>query len=394
MFEFSQPPPLSLYVHVPWCVRKCPYCDFNSHERRGAVPGHEYVAALLRDLDYALPAVTGRSLQSIFIGGGTPSLLSPACIDELLTGIAQRLSLDTSIEITLEANPGTMEAGRFQGFRAAGINRLSLGIQSFNPVRLKALGRIHDGIAARAAIESAQSAGFNAMNLDLMFGLPDQTIAEALLDLETAIGYQPAHLSWYQLTVEPNTVFYKYPPSQPDDDSLWSMQQQGQALLKSHQYSQYEVSAYALAGERCRHNLNYWRFGDYLGIGAGAHTKLTDASRGLIQRQARHRVPDAYMRLAGSEAAVTDTRLPGRADVVFEFMLNALRLSRGVPLSLFERHTGLHPDAVEPGLVRARQLGLLRHDAHRLYPTARGRRFLNDLVALFLCEESQAAVCG
>lgn len=394
MFEFSQPPPLSLYVHVPWCVRKCPYCDFNSHERRGAVPGHEYVAALLRDLDYALPAVAGRSLQSIFIGGGTPSLLSPACIDELLTGIAQRLSLDTSIEITLEANPGTMEAGRFRGFRAAGINRLSLGIQSFNPVQLKVLGRIHDGIAARAAIESAQSAGFNAINLDLMFGLPDQTVAEALVDLEAAIGYQPAHLSWYQLTVEPNTVFYKYPPNQPDDDSLWSMQQQGQALLKSNQYSQYEVSAYALAGERCRHNLNYWRFGDYLGIGAGAHSKLTDASRGLIQRQARHRVPDAYMHLAGSEAAVTDTRLPGRADVVFEFMLNALRLSRGVPLSLFERHTGLHPDAVESGLVRARQLGLLRHDARRLCPTARGRRFLNDLVALFLCEESQAAVCG
>lgn len=391
MFEFQQAPPLSLYVHIPWCVRKCPYCDFNSHEHRGAIPGREYVAALLRDLDQALAAVAGRSLRSIFIGGGTPSLLPPGCVAELLEGIARRVSLDQSIEITLEANPGTVETGRFRAFRGAGVNRLSLGIQSFNDPHLKALGRIHDSKAARYAIASAQAAGFQAINLDLMFGLPDQTVAQALADLETAIACQPDHLSWYQLTIEPNTVFYKRPPTLPDDDRLWIMQKRGQALLKAHGYRQYEISAYARPGQRCAHNLNYWCFGDYLGIGAGAHSKLTDAGGGFIQRQARHRLPAAYTERAGSSDAITGIRALNCDDAIFEFMLNSLRLHDGVPVSLFQQRAGLPPVLIDNRLRQARRHGLLRNDPRRLHPTARGRRYLNDLVALFLRDDSRTS---
>ena len=384
MTEPAQALPFSLYVHTPWCVRKCPYCDFNSHELRTDLQSALYVKALLGDLDNALAAVSERPLQSIFIGGGTPSLFPAESYAELLDGIAMRLSLAEDIEITIEANPGTVEADRFRGYRAAGINRLSLGIQSFSDRQLQQLGRIHDSAQAGRAIETAAAAGFDNINLDLMFGLPDQEHDQALVDLETAVSFGPQHVSWYQLTIEPNTVFYKQPPVLPDDDTLWSMQQSGQKLLAGHGYRQYEVSAYARAGKRCRHNLNYWRFGDYLGIGAGAHSKLTDPRTGIITRQARHRIPETYMQHAGTARALAEEHVLSDADAVFEFMLNAMRLNDGVPATLLEQQTGITPSRIEQHLQRARQQKLLCSDSECLKPTARGRRFLNDLVALFL----------
>lgn len=384
MFEFSRPLPLSLYIHIPWCVRKCPYCDFNSHELRGDLPGADYVAALLHDLDYTLENFSPQPLQSIFIGGGTPSLLPAGHMANLLDGISDRLRLKDDIEITMEANPGTVETKRFRDFHAAGINRLSIGVQSFSNEQLVKLGRIHGGSEAKRAIQTAGDAGFDNFNIDLMFGLPGQSVDEALADLHRAIAFQPAHISWYQLTIEPNTVFYKRPPVLPDDDSLWTMQTSGRRLLQEHGYQQYEVSAYARDGKRCRHNLNYWRFGDYLGIGAGAHAKLTDINSGTIRRQARHRLPLAYLQKAGSAAAIADDRLLDQNDAVFEFMLNALRLNRGVPLSLLERRSGVPAGCIQAIVDHARQQKLLSRNAGRLQPTARGRRFLNDLISRFL----------
>ena len=385
-------PPLSLYVHTPWCVHKCPYCDFNSHELRGELDSQAYIDALLRDLDYAVDSNVGqRPLQSIFIGGGTPSLLPAACYAELLDGIARRLPLADDIEITLEANPGSVEATRFRGYREAGINRLSLGIQSFNDDKLRQLGRIHDSDQARHAIEIARAAGFENVNLDLMFGLPEQTPAQALADLQTAIEQHPVHVSWYQLTLEPNTIFYKQPPVLPDDDAVAAMQEAGQALLVRHGYEQYEISAYAQSGRRCRHNMNYWQFGDYLGIGAGAHAKMTDPVSGTIRRQARHRVPAAYMQHAGSRAAVSEDRVLDVADTVFEFMLNALRLNDGIPVALFQQRTGLAPTMIRDQLQEAHQRQLLEDDDTYLRPTAQGRLFLNDLIGLFLPEQEVAA---
>lgn len=394
MTEIRQKLPLSLYVHIPWCVRKCPYCDFNSHEQRAALQVGAYIGALLRDLDHAMTTADRRPLQSIFIGGGTPSLFPAAGYDELLEGIYRRLPVADDIEITLEANPGTVEAERFKGYRAAGINRLSLGIQSFSNEQLSTLGRIHDSAQAECAIEIAAGSGFHSMNLDLMFGLPEQQPDAAIADLEKAISFDPAHLSWYQLTIEPNTGFYKKPPRLPDDDRIEAMQKSGQELLKTHGYEQYEVSAYAQSGWRCRHNLNYWRFGDYLGIGAGAHGKITDPETGVITRQARHRVPETYMKLAGTAAAVAEDRTLNEDDAVFEFMLNALRLNHGVPFSLLQEHAGVPPWRIQAALQQARRHKLLRNSKRRLQTTVRGRRFLNDLIGLFLPDGSTAAMRG
>jgi len=379
-------PPLALYVHLPWCLRKCPYCDFNSHEQRGELPERRYVAALLQDLEAQLPGVWGRRLESVFIGGGTPSLFSPESVDELLSGLRALLPWRPDLEVTLEANPGTAERGHFRGYREAGINRLSLGIQSFDPALLERLGRVHDGTDARAAIEQAQHAGFARMNLDLMFGLPGQTVRQGLDDLRTALDFAPGHLSWYQLTLEPNTLFAVRPPRLPPEDRIDDLFERGQALLQRSGYTRYEVSAYALAGNECRHNRNYWEFGDYLGIGAGAHGKLTDPATGTVTRLLKPRQPEAYLRdpQAVSGSPVTPRSLP------FEFMLNALRLTAGVPASLFAKRTGLATDTVEPLLREARERGLLDPDPGILRPTEHGLRFLNDLLEMFLEDHDPA----
>lgn len=382
-------PPLSLYVHIPWCVRKCPYCDFNSHELRQDLPAHEYVDALVRDLDFAINEfdIGDRIIRTIFIGGGTPSLLPPAELARLLEHVANRIELAHDCEVTLEANPGSVEAGRFSGFQRAGVNRLSMGIQSFNDQHLQVLGRIHDSTQARHAIAEAMRADFAAVNLDLMFGLPDQTLEQAMADLGTAIEFGPTHVSWYQLTIEPNTVFYSRPPTLPDEDWIWDMQQQGRARLQQSGYRQYEVSAYARTGQHCRHNLNYWRFGDYIGIGAGAHGKISDPRNGMIVRQSRHRIPKSYMQHAGTAAAVAEQRTLSPDDIRFEFMLNALRLCDGVPLTLFQAHTGLMPSELEPILQQARERGWLQADPSRLCTTPLGARYLNDVIGLFLLDD-------
>ncbi|MFO8151773.1 radical SAM family heme chaperone HemW [Thioalkalivibrio sp.] len=373
-------PPLALYVHLPWCLRKCPYCDFNSHEQRGELPERSYVAALLQDLEGQLPRVWGRRLESVFVGGGTPSLFAPESVDELLSGLRALLPWRPDLEVTLEANPGAVERGHFRGYREAGVNRLSLGIQSFDPALLERLGRIHDGADARTAIEQAQRAGFERMNLDLMFGLPGQSLRQGLDDLRTALDFAPGHISWYQLTLEPNTLFAARPPALPPEDSVAELFERGQALLRRSGYTRYEVSAYALAGSECRHNRNYWEFGDYLGIGAGAHGKLTDPTTGTVTRLLKPRQPDAYLRdpQAVSSQPVAPRSLP------FEFMLNALRLTAGVPASLFAERTGLSPDRIGTLLAQARERGLLDPDPAVLRPTEHGLRFLNDLLEMFL----------
>jgi oxygen-independent coproporphyrinogen-3 oxidase len=376
-------PPLSLYVHIPWCVRKCPYCDFNSHAAPEQLPETAYVDALLDDLEADLPLASGRPLQSIFIGGGTPSLFSAEAIDRLLQGVASRIALADDIEITLEANPGTFEQARFEGYRAAGVNRLSIGVQSFNADHLKRLGRIHNPEEALRAAEAAVAI-FPRVNLDLMHGLPGQSVDQALADLRQALAFDPGHLSWYQLTIEPNTEFHARPPQLPLDEALWDIQEQGQALLEASGYRQYEISAYARPGQQARHNLNYWQFGDYLGIGAGAHGKLShlDAEGQLqISRRHKQRQPKGYLdplrRLAGDESIAVEDR-------AFEFMLNTLRLTDGVAAELFSARTGLSLDRIEALLQQARQHGLLIDDRSRLAPTLQGRLFLNDLLALFL----------
>jgi oxygen-independent coproporphyrinogen-3 oxidase len=375
-------PPLSLYVHIPWCVRKCPYCDFNSHAAPEQLPEADYVRALLDDLDSELPLIQGRPLQSIFIGGGTPSLFSAQAIGQIIAGVAARTPFADDIEITLEANPGTFEQARFEGFRAAGVNRLSIGIQSFNATHLQRLGRIHNPAEALAAARAAVEI-FPRVNLDLMHGLPHQTPAEAMDDLQQALAINPGHLSWYQLTIEPNTEFHARPPSLPLDEALWEIQEQGQALLEQAGYRQYEISAYARPGRQARHNLNYWQFGDYIGIGAGAHGKLSryEGDQLVIERRHKLRQPKGYfdpaLRLAGQEVIAADER-------AFEFMLNALRLSDGVSAELFQARTGLPLESIAPTLQQARRRGLLLDQPDRLAPTLQGRLFLNDLLELFL----------
>jgi oxygen-independent coproporphyrinogen-3 oxidase len=387
----AQPPaalPLALYVHVPWCVRKCPYCDFNSHAAEGALPESDYVDALIADLELALPSVWGRKVVSIFLGGGTPSLLSAASVDRLLTGIRMRLPVIPDAEVTLEANPGTAEAGKFRAFRAAGVTRLSLGIQSFDDRFLKALGRIHDGAEARAAAEMARNS-FDTFNLDLMLALPGQAVAEALADVEQALAFAPTHLSCYQLTLEPNTPFHAFPPEHlPDPDLAADMQDAVEARLADAGFEHYETSAFARPGHRCRHNLNYWTFGDYLGIGAGAHGKLSFHDR--IVRQAKVRSPKAYLAAARGEGSLLQVdEVVAAEQLPFEFMMNALRLIDGVPTALFAERTRLGPEAVAAVgriVAQARRDGLLREDPTTLAPTERGRHFLNPLLQRFLAD--------
>lgn len=372
-------PPLALYVHLPWCVRKCPYCDFNSHEREGALPEQEYLAALKQDLAGELGAIHGRPISSIFFGGGTPSLLSPGFYDALLGHLAGSLSFADDIEITLEANPGTVEQRRFEGFHAAGINRLSLGVQSFNARHLRALGRIHSGAEAVRAMQQAQAAGFENINLDLMHALPDQTPAESEADLRQAIALAPAHISWYELTIEPNTAFFRAPPQQPDGDTLADAEAAGFALLADAGYQRYEVSAFARPGKQARHNLNYWQFGDYLAIGAGAHGKVTDLSSATILRYRKTRLPAHYLADGGQRRRDVQTIAPEQ--LPFEFLLNVLRLLHGVPETLFPARTGLSLEHLQPTLDQLRQRGLLHAD--RLACTATGLRFLNNVLAAF-----------
>ncbi len=377
-------PPLSLYVHFPWCIRKCPYCDFNSHEPLGgidAIPEARYLDALRADLESTLPLVWGRRIHSIFIGGGTPSLVSALGLDRLLSDIRARLPLEPECEVTLEANPGTFEAERFAAYRAAGVTRLSIGIQSFDATQLKRLGRVHDRAQALAAVEIAQR-NFDTFNLDLMYGLPEQTLAQVQADVELAISLGPPHLSLYQLTLEPNTVFAKYPPALPDEDTAAAMQEWIEARTAKAGYGHYEVSAYAQAGHACRHNLNYWTFGDYLGIGAGAHGKVSFPQR--IVRQVRYRQPASYLENAARGRFAAESVEVKRADLPFEFMLNSLRLNDGFAIALFAERTGMPLSAVEGGIARAAQLGLLTRTLDRIVPTALGRRFLSDLQALFL----------
>ncbi|MDV2078774.1 radical SAM family heme chaperone HemW [Marinobacter xestospongiae] len=372
-------PPLSLYLHMPWCVRKCPYCDFNSHALDGTPPESDYLAAILEDLRHDADQIQGRTVETVFIGGGTPSLMSAEFYRQLFAGLAQQLDFADNAEITLEANPGTVEQGRFEGFRAAGINRLSLGIQSFNPDHLKALGRIHDDHSAHRAIAAARNAGFDNFNLDLMHGLPEQSVDQALADIEAALSWQPPHLSWYQLTLEPNTEFYSRPPDLPDDDRLWEIYCQGGNRLREAGFRDYEVSAWARPGQASRHNLNYWTFGDYLALGAGAHGKLTGTD-GSIRRYWKTRQPDAYLkrigsRTAGQQSIATD-------ELALEFMMNALRLRQGVDETVFEQRTGLPLQSIAVLLEQLRSEGLLEED--RLQATEQGHRYLNSLLERFL----------
>ncbi|HUN67800.1 MAG TPA: radical SAM family heme chaperone HemW [Burkholderiales bacterium] len=375
--SFSALPPLALYVHLPWCVRKCPYCDFNSHESQGEPPFAGYVSALVRDLEAMLPSVWGRRLASIFMGGGTPSLFPAEQIDVLLSAIRARMALDPGAEITLEANPGTAEAARFRGYRDAGVNRLSLGAQSFDDAMLKALGRIHGADEARRAVDMALSV-FDNVNIDLMYGLPSQTLEGARADIEEAVRFGTPHLSAYQLTIEPNTVFYSKPPKLPEDDLCADMQAIVEETLARAGFEHYETSAFARVGRRCRHNLNYWEFGDYLGIGASAHGKLSFADR--VTRHERVKQPREYLHSGGDVQA----RVVSAKELPFEFMLNALRLVDGFPAELASRRTGLPQLAFEGGLSEAERRGLAARDRGVVRPTERGRRFLNDLVGLFL----------
>ncbi|MDO8176881.1 MAG: radical SAM family heme chaperone HemW [Undibacterium sp.] len=382
--NFSVLPPLSLYIHFPWCVRKCPYCDFNSHEVKTSFDEDLYLAALRADLEAALPMVWGRKIYTIFIGGGTPSLMSAAGLDRLMSDVRTLLPIDGAAEITMEANPGTFETEKFRSYRASGINRLSIGIQSFNSHHLQALGRIHDGDEARRAVDIAQKY-FDNINLDLMFALPGQTLAQAQSDVDTAIQLAPQHLSLYHLTLEPNTYFAKYPPVIPDDDLSAEMQDEIQSRMLQAGYVNYEVSAYAKPGREARHNLNYWNFGDYLGIGAGAHSKLTFPHR--IVRQARYKQPKTYMEESLRGAAVQESNEIPRNEIGFEFMLNTLRLTHGFETNLFHDRTGLLLHSLEKPLLIAEQKGLIERDHKMIRPTLLGRRFLNDLQQLFLDHE-------
>ena len=382
--QLSALPPLSLYVHLPWCLKKCPYCDFNSHEVAGgtaALPEQRYIDALIADLESSLPLIWGRSVHSIFIGGGTPSLFSPQAIDDLLGGIRARLRLSPDCEITLEANPGTFEKNRFRAFRSAGVTRLSVGVQSFDDAHLKVLGRVHDRAQAIAAVEEAAQS-FDTFNLDIMYALPGQTLQNLEQDMQQALALQPPHISIYHLTIEPNTYFSKFPPVIPEEDLAYAMLDKITEMTGAAGLGRYEVSAYAKPGHSCFHNLNYWQFGDYLGIGAGAHSKLSFAHR--VVRQVRYREPKLYMDKALARDAVTLETEVSRADLPFEFMLNALRLRDGFKLQDFTDKTGLPLTAVQKGLEEAERKGLIERDFVRVRPTERGFDFLNDLQSLFL----------
>ena len=374
-------PPLALYIHIPWCVKKCPYCDFNSHEAGDGIPENAYLDALRSDLEHALPLIWGRKIYSIFIGGGTPSLLSAAGLDRLLSDVRTLLPLDGAVEITMEANPGTFEAEKFRSYRASGVNRLSVGIQSFDSRHLQALGRIHDGDEARRAIEIAQT-HFDNFNLDLMYALPSQTLDQARLDVQTAIASGAPHLSLYHLTLEPNTFFAKYPPQLPDDDASAEMQDEITLLMTSAGYQHYEVSAYAKEKHQARHNVNYWEFGDYLGIGAGAHSKLSFPHR--VIREMRYKNPKAYMQAALLGQEVQESAEIARDDLAFEFMLNSLRLTQGFQVNLFAERTGLSLTSIEKALNEAEGKGLICRDHLVIRPTSLGSRFLNDLQQIFL----------
>ncbi|WP_336367381.1 radical SAM family heme chaperone HemW [Marinobacter sp. C2H3] len=372
-------PPLSLYLHVPWCVRKCPYCDFNSHALQGDIPEAAYRDALLEDLAADLPLLDDRPIQTVFIGGGTPSLMSGAFYQSLFAELRARLPFAPDAEITLEANPGTVDQSRFDGFRAAGINRLSIGVQSFNAAHLEVLGRIHDPDGAHRAAEAARRAGFDNLNLDLMHGLPGQTREQALADLRAALDHRPEHLSWYQLTLEPNTEFYRRPPTLPDDDRLWDIYEAGARFLRQHGFDDYEVSAWSRPGLASRHNLNYWTFGDYLALGAGGHGKLSLAD-GRILRYWKTRQPEAYLKRIGSRTAGQDAIAPDERPL--EFLMNALRLKGGVDTALFEQRTGLSLDVFGDRLTELRAQGLIAPD--RLQATETGQRYLNSLLERFL----------
>jgi oxygen-independent coproporphyrinogen-3 oxidase len=374
-------PPLAVYVHIPWCVRKCPYCDFNSHENKAELPEAQYVEALAGDLEGLLPAVWGRRAVSVFIGGGTPSLFSPEAIDRILSDLRARLPLEPGAEITLEVNPGTVDVGRFRGFRAAGVNRLSLGVQSFDDAKLAALGRIHSALEARRALEIARES-FEDVNIDLMYGLPGQTLAEARADIAEALRWGTTHVSAYQLTIEPNTAFYRQRPRLPEHDRVADMQDAVEEALGEAGFEHYETSAFARPGRRARHNLNYWEFGDYLGLGAGAHGKLSFSDR--VTRHARAKQPREYLAAAARRASIAEEHAVAPRELPFEFMLNALRLLDGFAPELFRSRTGLPLAAIEPALGRAEAMGYVARDARRIRPTERGRRFLNEALELFL----------
>lgn len=386
VFNFSSLPPLSLYIHFPWCVQKCPYCDFNSHELKKGLDEKKYIDALISDLEQELPLFWGRSISSIFMGGGTPSLFSPESIDQLISALRARLTFAPNVEITMEANPGTVELGKFKEFSNAGINRLSIGIQSFNDDKLKSLGRIHGRKEAIRAAELAHDANFNSFNLDLMYGLPNQSLTQAVDDIETAIALDPKHLSHYQLTIEPNTFFHHQPPTVPDDDHLWEMQEHCQASMAKKAYAQYEVSAYAKKSYQCQHNLNYWQFGDYLGIGAGAHGKLTNAPEQKISRSWKVKQPQDYLDNAASDKRISGEKILTRNDASFEFMMNALRLNNGFETEIFQRHVGLPISTVEKALKQAEEKGLISWELKSIKPTETGRQHLNTLLELFMPE--------
>ena len=384
MFNLTALPPLSLYIHIPWCVKKCPYCDFNSHKSPDLLPENDYIDALIRDLEQEVPNIWGRNIKTVFIGGGTPSLFSAKAYDRLFSSLRALLPISHNAEITLEANPGTFEQERFADYLSLGINRLSIGIQSFNNDSLQALGRIHDGQQAIRAVEAAYKVGFENFNLDLMFGLPHQTEKTAREDIETAIALEPAHLSYYQLTIEPNTLFHKQPPTLPDDDPIFDWQIDSQHRLSKAGYTQYEVSAYAKNKRRCQHNLNYWQFGDYLGIGAGAHGKISDAAKQSITRRSKQKQPQAYISSAGTGESILTNEIITTRDIGFEFMLNALRLTDGFPTPLFYQHVGLPISHIDKALQKAEQQELVTWDIHRICPTEKGQRYLNSLIELFL----------
>ena len=378
--SFIKLPPLSLYIHIPWCVRKCPYCDFNSHTI-DIIPEQDYVDALIADLDQELRYVQGRTLQSIFFGGGTPSLFSAKSIDKILSAVEQRIPFSSSIEITLEANPGTFEQKKFSDYRAAGINRLSIGIQSFNQTHLQSLGRIHDNHEAIHAASAARSSGFNNFNIDLMHGLPNQTQAEGLNDLQQAIDLNPAHISWYQLTIEPNTSFYNAPPLLPSDDLLADIQCAGEEILQQSNFEQYEISAYSQKNQQSQHNTNYWLFGDYIGIGAGAHGKITDTNKGTIQRRWKTRAPNDY--LNQDKAFLSGEKTLRKKELPLEFLMNALRLNQGFSTQLFNDRTGISFMSIEPIITKLINQGLINKNGENINTTITGKRFLNNILEQF-----------
>ena len=386
-------PPLGLYVHLPWCARKCPYCDFNSHEAAD-IPEASYIAALLADLDHDSASIAGRAVESIFIGGGTPSLFSVSAIEDLLEGIRERVPVAQDCEVTLEANPGSAEAERFAGYRAAGVNRLSIGVQSFDDAALKRIGRIHDGRAAHRAVDMAQAAGFERINIDLMYGLPEQSWQAAIADVEHALAHGVNHLSHYELTIEPNTLFQRFPPARADEDGLWTMHTKSVALMEAAGFGRYEVSAFSRPAGECRHNLNYWRFGDYLGIGAGAHGKLTGSAPGVVERRVKHRHPRRYLAsLGGGDHEARRWPVPV-SELPLEFMLNAARLLQGFSGSLFEARTGLSMSTIGAPLAEAEARGLISRQGGVVRPTPRGTQFLNDFLLLFEVQDGAPVDAG